>query len=139
MWAISAMLFLALGAVVVWSILRPRPTQTIALNLNISTSERGNASKPDRITINSDVAQLRLSLRLPENEVKAAGYRVALVNPDGSTQDISIDKVFENVVVVNIDATKLTSNTYALQLSAIDENKNERRINGSYFFEVVKS
>jgi hypothetical protein len=138
-WATAIALFVVLGLAAAWTLTRQRPTQTVALTLNITTSERGTATRPERITIDSNVGELRLSLRLPDNEPKSSNYRVVLVNADGTSQDIPVDRVNDQFVVVSVDTSTLTSSTYALGLSAIDVNKNERRLNGSYLFELVKS
>ncbi len=139
MWVTAVVLFAVLGVAAIWMITRPRATQTVALNLNITASDRGTATKPERITIDSNVGELRLSLRLPENEVKSSSYRVVLVNTDGTTRNIPVERVNNQFVVVNVETSTLTSGTYALQVSAIDENMHERRLNGSYLFELVKS
>lgn len=139
MWAAAVALFAVLGIAAIWMIRQPRPTQTVALNLNITSAERGTSPKAERILIDSKVGELRLSLRLPENEVKSPSYRAVLVNPDGTTRNIPVERVNGQFVVVNIETSTLTSSNYALQLIAIDDNKNEKRLNGSYIFELVKS
>lgn len=138
-WATALALFVVLGLVAAWTMMRERPTQTVALTLNITSSERGTATKPERISIDSNVGELRLSLRLPDNEQKSPNYRVELVSADGTTRDVPIDRVNDQFVTVNIETSTLAASSYALRLSAIDANRSERRLNGSYLFELVKS
>lgn len=141
-WMLSAAAALAALVVVagLWLLSRPqpptRPATLATLTLNISPGRRAPGARLDTVKLTPDTDALKITLMLPDPPTPAARYRVQL---EDSEQDI---KHSENVmpegrsVQVTIPPSKLPGGQYALKLFAVQPDGTERRLPGSYFFDV---
>lgn len=130
----------ALVVIVVASLLlRPGPQNSLALTLN-STASRRNPSdtKVQRVTINQDVSELRITLTLPEPASQPANYRAEL-DDRTQTKPVTLDGHDASSVVAVIPATQLPAGYYALRLYAMTPFGKEQRIPGDYFFIVERN
>jgi methionine-rich copper-binding protein CopC len=137
--AVAALAPVAIIAGVLWlSIFRaPSPNAFATLTLTISaSSNRAEGVQAAKVRLPLDASALRISLTLPERLPQAARYRVELVNDNGETKSLEIDRQDAQSVSVVIPAAQLARGQYALRLFAITANGAEQRIPGSYFFTV---
>lgn len=118
--------------------LRSGPQKTLALTLT-STAARRNASEPkiQRVTVNNDVSELRITLTLPEPATQPTNYRVEL-DDRRQTKDVTLAGQDTNSVIAVIPASQLPAGYYALRLYAVQTDGKEQRIPGDYYFMVDK-
>jgi hypothetical protein len=132
---LSALLVLVVAGL----FLRSGPQNPLALTLT-STAARRNASDPkiQRVTVNSDVSELRITLTLPEPSTQPTNYRVEL-DDRRQTKDVTLAGQDTNSVVVVIPASQLPAGYYALRLFEVKPDGKEQRIPGDYYFMVDKN
>ena len=125
--------------VVAGLLLRSNTQKPLALTLT-STAARRNASDPkiQRVTINADVSELRITLTLPEPASEPANYRAEL-DDRRQIKDVTLAGHDANSVVVVIPATQLPAGYYALRLYVIKPEGKEQRVPGDYYFMVDKN
>jgi hypothetical protein len=125
--------------VVAGLLLRSGPQKSLALTLASTASRRSPSDiKVQRVTINRDVSELRISLTLPEAASPGANYRAEL---DDRTQIKPVTPASHDAqsVLVVIPASQLSAGYYALRLYVNDPSGKEQRIPGDYFFIVEKN
>ena len=132
----------AIGLVVVmagtlWLAVRPSSPQTFAaLSLTVSNINRAEGAQAGKVRLPLNADALKISLMLQRQTVLAARYRVELDNRSGNVRSVEVAGSDAESVVVIIPAAQLERGGYALKLFLIDADNTERRINGSYFFDV---
>jgi hypothetical protein len=115
------------------------PQNSLAVTLTNSTMNRtATESQYQRITLNRDVAELKISLPLPEAARNAARYRAELDNRD-HVKSLTPAGYDGNSVLVTIPAQQVPDGLYALTLYAIQSDGNEQAVPGHYFFEVQRT
>jgi hypothetical protein len=131
-----ALLVIAFG--VLWLYLtRTQPIQTFAtITLTITAGNRADAVQPGRVKYPLERDALRVHLTLPEQSSPTARYRAELETADEEIKPLEIDGHDARSVSVVIPATQLARGRYALKLFMTDDGKAERRIEGSYRFNV---
>jgi hypothetical protein len=140
--AVTAVAVIALIAGALWFFFPQRPSprtlpRTFAtLTLTISNSNRAEGAQAGKVKLSPDVEALKISLMLPQPPPTAAGYRVELENDSGETKSVEVAGRDAQSVLVVIPAAQLARGQYALKLFAVQTDGTERRINGSYFFNV---
>jgi hypothetical protein len=108
----------------------------ISVALNISNGTRGESPNQQRVVLANNVAGLEVMLRLPEGIAPASDYRVALVDSNGISNDIPITARPSDMLTVRVAASQLKPGTYAFKLFAINADRSEQPINGSYLLVV---
>jgi hypothetical protein len=115
------------------------PRNSLAVTLTNSTIKRSaSESQYQKITLKRDVAELKISLTLPESARNAARYRVELDNRD-QLESLTPAGHDGHSVLVIIPARQLPNGLYALTLYAIQSDGNEQAVPGQYFFEVERT
>jgi hypothetical protein len=124
--------------IVVAALLRSGPQSSLALTLT-STASRRNPSdtKVQKVKINKDVGELRISLLLPETATRGSNYRAEL-DDRTQTKPVTLGSHDDRAVVVVIPAKQLPVGYYDLRLYVNDPNGKEQRIPGDYFFIVER-
>jgi hypothetical protein len=132
---LSALIVIVIAA----SLLRTGPQKSLALTLT-STAARRNASDPkiQRVTISSDVKELRVTLTLPQSASQSTNYRAEL-DDRSQTKDVTLAAHDAGSVVAVIPASQLPAGYYALRLYEVKSDGKEQRIPGDYYFMVDKN
>jgi anti-sigma factor RsiW len=131
-----ALVVIAFGALWLY-FARTRPIQTFAtITLSASAGNRADAVQAGRVNYPLERDALRVYLTLPEQTSPSARYRAELETADGESRPLEIDGQDARYVSVVIPATRLARGRYALRLFTTDAGKAERRVGGSYFFNV---
>ncbi len=133
--ALSALVVIVVAVL----ILRPGPQKSLALTLT-STAARRNASDPkiQRVTISSDVKELRVTLTLPQPVTQPTNYRAEL-DDRSQTKNVTLASNDAGSVVVVIPAGQLPAGYYALRLYEVKSDGKEQRVPGDYYFMVDKN
>lgn len=114
-----------------------QPQGSVAVTLTNSTTRRaGGEVKYEKVTVGSDVGEVRVSLLVPQPTTPGATYRVELDDRSNkrSLRPVSQD---QNAVLVVIPANQLPPGLYSLTLTAINPDNTEHKIPGDYLFEVT--
>ena len=132
---LAALIVIVIAALV----LRPGPQKSLALTLT-STAAKRNASDPkiQRVTITSDVKEVRITLTLPQSASQSTNYRAEL---DDRTQikNVTLAAHDAGSVVAVIPASQLPAGFYALRLYEVKSDGKEQRVPGDYYFMVDKT
>ena len=140
-WGLRAATSIAMVAVVacaLWLSFRPPAPRTLAtLTLSVSSNNRAEGTRAERVKLPPNAEALNISLTLPQQSPRpAARYRVELENDNGETKPAEVAGKDAQSVLVVIPAAQLARGQYALKLFVIKPDDAEQRINGSYFFIV---
>ena len=133
-----AVVVLAVGAW--WLVRQPAgyaPARNFAtLTLTVSHGDRAAGAQAGTVKLTPDVGALKLALTLPEPSAAEARYRVQLEDDNGTVR-LSENAAREGQSVhVTIPAAQLARGRYALKLFAVGAGGTERRVPGSYLFNV---
>jgi hypothetical protein len=104
------------------------------LDLAVSSSDRSTGGPSEKVTLPIREDALEIYLRLPEQASDAASYRVRWKNLSENLGDLQIASKETQSVVIVIPAGRIKPGQYALQLFKIDQDGNEHRVSGNYFF-----
>lgn len=116
---------------------RPRPPRAVAaLRLTVSVNNRSAGAQARTVKLPPDADALRVFLTLPDRAPPAPRYRVELDDEGGSSTPLDAEGQDAQAVAVLIPASRLAPGRYALKLFAVGPEGTERRIPGSYFFNV---
>ena len=124
----------AIGAVLFTSINRPS-TKFATVNLTSTNLTRGEGPQPQKVSLGSDVGELRAVLELKQPSLPAIGYRAELDNTN-EIKPVPVLSYEANRVVVAIPASELPPGRYALKLIAKLADNQEQRLGGLYYFNV---
>jgi anti-sigma factor RsiW len=136
-WAPAAAL--AVVAVVAGALLIPRlrqPPTFATLTLAPAASERAEGARPAGVKLPADASGLKLSLLLPAGADPAARYRAELESDAGGSRPLQAVGPEGGVVSVVVPAESLRRGAYVIKLFAAPPSGPERRLPGSYFFNV---
>jgi hypothetical protein len=110
-------------------------TKFATVNLTSTNLTRGEGPQPRRVSLGSDIGELRATLELPQPSVPATGYGAELDNTN-QTRPVQVLSHDGNRVVVAIPASELPPGRYALKLIAKLPDGQEQRLRGLYYFTV---
>jgi hypothetical protein len=118
---------------------RTGPQESLAFTLTSSATRRGAGdTQIHRITLNSNLGELRISLKLPEPPTPGTKYRAEL-DDRREIQNVKLAGQDADSVLVTIPARQLMPGYYALRLFAIEDDGTEQQIPGDYFFLVEQT
>ena len=106
------------------------------LNLSISTANRAEGAVAAKVKLDSNKAGLQVNLTIPEQARGARDYRVKLQSGAASEQILAIAQRNDQTVTVKIPASSLPRGSYAIQMFSVAADGSERRIPGSYYFDI---
>ena len=132
-------LALAAVAVVVFALwlARPaRPRSFYALALSASAGDRAAGAQGVPVRLPPDAEALRLTLSLPEGAGASGGYRAELLSEGGRPERAAVAAHDARTVTVVVPAAALARGRYAVRLFESAPQGGERRVPGSYFFDV---
>lgn len=134
--AALAMLVVIIGGVWLY-VSRVRPPRSIAtVSLTSSVVNRSEAVEVRTVKLPPDADALKVFLTLPTQMSPSSSYRVELVNNEGETRPLEVVAREEKTISVVVPAAELSRGQYVLQLFTTTADGAERRIPGSYFFNV---
>jgi hypothetical protein len=116
---------------IIYVLMRTDNSNYLALNLAISTTERGEGPAVQHVKLAPNTG-LKITLKIPEDARGAKDYAAKLVG--GS--DLTIEQQTPETVTVTISPGSITPGTYAIQLSRVKPDGAKERIPGSYYFAV---
>lgn len=114
----------------------PRSLTTTSIELTISQGARGDGPPSPRVKLLPDTDALRIRLRLPEGLPEAKTYRVESLDETQTPKELKIEKQDEQSITVLTPVAELTTGRYAIQVTAINPDGTDRRIPGTYRFEL---
>ena len=130
-------LAIGVGTTSLWLTSRTSDPQTFAhINLTISTDNRSAGGSTQNVKLPLAEDALRISLALPEPAPQGASYRVQLENVKGPIDDLEIESQDANTVSVIIPARGLVPGLFALRLFQKNPDGAEKKVPGSYIFNV---
>ena len=141
-WAPRAGFALAAVAVIVaafWLARTPAPTEPSTfreLALNTSPADRAGGPQPDKVRLPLGADALRLTLHLPEGTTPSPRYRAELLREGGQAEAAPVTAQDAGSVTVVVPSARLTRGQYALKLFGVGAEGGERRVRGSYYFDV---
>ena len=132
-WVLSGATGAALVVVIAVNLFLSRPApQTMAVILTNSAARRGPGDVDiSRLTLNPNVGELRMSLKLPDSATPNANYRAELDN-GRNTKTVKVAGYEANSVVVLVPAADLSPGYYALRLFVIQTDAKEQQLPGDY-------
>lgn len=107
-----------------------------SLELNLSNASRNTGSEITKIALTRNIDELRVKLNLPTRTPPPKSYRADLRGENISLPRLPIVEQNPQSLTVVIPAEDLTRGTYAIELSAVNENGAEEAIRGAYLFAV---
>jgi hypothetical protein len=117
---------------IAYQISRREPAGTLAvISLTISTSDRGSGSEVKSVKLDPGNRGVRIELTLPEQAPQAQDYRIELIDDQKRSRNLPIKERTDKLLVVEIPADEINRGSYIIQLHG-----DERRIRGSYFFNI---
>lgn len=130
----TLVLVAALG---IWLLFGGSSTPAYAsLELNISNASRSTGSEITKVALTRNIDELRVKLNLPTRTPPPKSYRADLRGENISLPRLPIVEQNAQSLTVVIPADDLTRGTYAIELSAVNENGAEEAIRGAYLFAV---
>jgi hypothetical protein len=141
-WAPRAGLALAAVAVIVaafWLARPPAPTEPRTfqeLALNTSAADRGGSTQPDTVRLPLGADALKLTLHLPEGTPASPRYRAELLREGGQAEAVQVTAQDAGSVTVVVPSARLARGQYELKLFGVGSEGGERRVRGSYYFDV---
>jgi anti-sigma-K factor RskA len=134
----------ALAAVAVlagawWFSFQRTPSQktfaTLSLNISVGGTRGGGGSDPvASVSLPLKEDALKISLVLPEGVARESGYRVELVDVNGTEENLQVIGRDAKSVSVVVPPSRLARGQYALKLYETPPGGEEQRVRGSYFF-----
>lgn len=116
---------------------RTKSPQTFAtLTLSISNNNRAEGAQADKVELPLGADALKIALKVPDGSGPAIRYRVEIADSNGESKTIPIAAQDSQSVFVTLSEKELRRGSYALKLFATSVDNTERRIAGSYFFDV---
>ena len=129
----TALIFAIVAAVVI----PDRPSTKFAtVNLTSTNLSRSEGPQQKRVSLASDVGELRAVLELQQPSVQATGYLAELVNINEEIKPVPVLTHDANKVEVAIPASELPRGRYALKLIAKLADGQEQPLRGRYYFTV---
>ena len=107
-----------------------------SLELNLSNASRNTGSEITKIALTRNIDELRVKLNLPTRTPPPKSYRADLRGENISLPRLPIVEQNPQSLTVVIPTEDLTRGTYAIELSAVNENGAEEAIRGAYLFAV---
>jgi hypothetical protein len=104
------------------------------VTLNISTSDRASGTERQSVKLEPGTGRLRIELKLPDPQ--APNYRVELLDGQRS-RNLTIAERNASSLFVAIPANEITPGSYMIHLWAVNPDGSEKRIRGSYGFNVL--
>ena len=138
-WALATTAAAVLLAVVLIPALMPdRQRSTISIALTSSARTRsGSIGGYQKITIPSDVGEVKASLTLPEPPLPQSNYR-AVLDDQLNKKAVKVEGHDGKTVSVIIPADLLPPGLYALRLYSIGPDGAEQLVPGEYVFQVIQ-
>lgn len=129
----TLVLVAALG---IWLLGRSSSPSFATLELSLSSPSRSTGAEIKKVVLASNIDELRIKLDLPDRNPPPKSYRADLRGENISMPRLPIAEQTAESLTVVIPAEELTRGTYAIELSAVNENGAEEAIRGAYLFAV---
>lgn len=105
------------------------------VTLNISTGDRATGAERQSVKLEPGTGRLRIELKLPDPQ--APNYRVELLDGQQRSRNLTIAERNASSLFVAIPANEITPGSYMIHLWAVNADGSEKRIRGSYGFNVL--
>ncbi len=132
----AAVVIIAGGIFFIWKSSQSGSVDYAKVDLSISTANRGEGARPERVKLESGAPGVVINLAIPEQAKGAKDYRVKLDNGNDPDRDLSISQRNDQTVTVQVPASNLARGNYAIKMFTIAPDGSEQRVRGSYFFDV---
>ena len=106
------------------------------VNLAISNSDRAAGSEIKTVRLEPGSPGIRIELSLPEQLPPSQSYRVELRDEKEVARNLKIEQQTEAKLVVVVPANEISPGSYFVRLYAVNPDRSEQRIRGTYFFTV---
>jgi hypothetical protein len=107
-----------------------------AIELSITSSDRGIATQPKSLQLAPEADGARIILKLPDQAEPYQSYRVELVTRDGMSTPLEVTQQDARTVTAIAPASLLHRGTHGIELAGIKADGNPERMRGTYYFRV---
>lgn len=114
----------------------PTPRTFAAITLTAGAGDRAEGALAAKVRLPLGADALKMTLTLPEGAPPATKYRAEMLNNKGGTEPLEVVGRDERTVAVVVPGARLARGQYAVRLHAVGADGAERRVGGSYLFDV---